>query len=69
LRLDEGEPTGPRVATVGVAIEPDDTGLLCVHFQPKSERREDRNANEFSNRDLLEGCLIDLRRQRELRSL
>jgi hypothetical protein len=26
-------------------------------------------ANEFSNRDLLEGCLIDLRRQRELHSL
>jgi DNA-binding MarR family transcriptional regulator len=25
----------------GVAIEPDDAGLLCVHFQPKSERRED----------------------------
>jgi DNA-binding MarR family transcriptional regulator len=22
-------------------IEPDDAGLLCVHFQPKSERRED----------------------------
>jgi DNA-binding MarR family transcriptional regulator len=25
----------------GVAIEPDDAGLLCVHFQPKSERREE----------------------------
>ena len=25
----------------GAAIEPDDAGLLCVHFQPKSERRED----------------------------
>jgi DNA-binding MarR family transcriptional regulator len=25
----------------GVAIESDDAGLLCVHFQPKSERRED----------------------------
>ena len=24
----------------GVPIEPDDAGLLCVHFQPKSERRE-----------------------------
>jgi DNA-binding MarR family transcriptional regulator len=24
-----------------VAIEPDDAGLLCVHFRPKSERRED----------------------------
>src|SRR5271167_956710 len=25
----------------GVPIEPDDAGLLCVHFRPKSERRED----------------------------
>jgi DNA-binding MarR family transcriptional regulator len=25
----------------GVPIEPDDAGLLCVHFQPKSERREE----------------------------
>ena len=25
----------------GVAIEPEDAGLLCVHFQPKSEHRED----------------------------
>ncbi len=24
----------------GVPIEPDDAGLLCVHFQPKSEHRE-----------------------------
>ena len=25
----------------GVPIEPEDAGLLCVHFQPKSERREE----------------------------
>jgi DNA-binding MarR family transcriptional regulator len=25
----------------GVPMEPDDAGLLCVHFQPKSKRRED----------------------------
>ena len=25
----------------GAPIEPDDAGLLCVHFQPKRERRED----------------------------
>jgi DNA-binding MarR family transcriptional regulator len=24
----------------GVPIEPDDAGLLCVHFRPKNERRE-----------------------------
>ena len=24
----------------GVPIEPEDAGLLCVHFQPKSERRD-----------------------------
>jgi hypothetical protein len=25
----------------GVQIEPDDAALICVHFQPKSEHRED----------------------------
>jgi hypothetical protein len=25
----------------GVPIEPDDADLLCVHFRPKSEYRED----------------------------
>ena len=25
----------------GLPIEPDEAGLLCVHFQPKTERRED----------------------------
>jgi DNA-binding MarR family transcriptional regulator len=25
----------------GIAIEPDDAGLLCVHFRSKNERRED----------------------------
>src|SRR6266699_7293912 len=25
----------------GVPIQPEDAGLLCVHFQPKSEHRED----------------------------
>ena len=28
----------------GVPIEPADAGLLCVHFQPKSEHREDGHA-------------------------
>lgn len=27
----------------GAPIEPDDAGLLCVHFQPKTERREERH--------------------------
>ena len=27
----------------GVAIEPEDTGLLCVHFQPTSEHRDGRH--------------------------
>jgi DNA-binding MarR family transcriptional regulator len=30
----------------GVPIEPEDARLLCVHFQPRSEHRED-SANEF----------------------
>jgi hypothetical protein len=53
----------------GAAIEPDDAGLLCVHYQPKSERRKDGHREWVQQRDLLEGCLIDLRRQRELHSL
>src|SRR5271156_4960393 len=28
----------------GVPIEPDDAGLLCVHFQPKNERREEMSS-------------------------
>jgi len=40
-----GSPRATR-STLGcllfdVPMEPDDAGLLCVHFQPKSERRED----------------------------
>ncbi|MGC1691641.1 MAG: hypothetical protein WA756_17170, partial [Pseudolabrys sp.] len=27
----------------GVAIEPEDAGLLCVHFQPTSEHRDSRH--------------------------
>ena len=32
---------GPRMPTVRRTDGADDAGLLCVHFQPKSERRED----------------------------
>ncbi len=35
--------TGPSVAEcllLGVPIEPEHVGLLCVHFQPKSEHRD-----------------------------
>ncbi len=34
-------PTALGCQLFGVPMEPDDAGLLCVHFQPKSERRED----------------------------
>ena len=37
--------TGPSAAEcllLGVPIQPEDIGLLCVHFQPMNERREDR---------------------------
>ena len=30
----------PECALLGVPIEPEDAGLLCVHFQPKSEQRD-----------------------------
>ena len=31
----------PECLLFGAPIEPDDAVLLCVHFQPKSERREE----------------------------
>jgi DNA-binding MarR family transcriptional regulator len=31
----------PECLLFGAPIEPDDTGLLCVHFRPKTEHRED----------------------------
>jgi ATP-dependent DNA ligase len=37
--------TGPSAAEclfLGVPIQPEDVGLLCVHFQPMNEHREDR---------------------------
>jgi DNA-binding MarR family transcriptional regulator len=34
-------PSALKCLLFGVPIEPPDAGLLCVHFQPKSERRED----------------------------
>ncbi len=33
--------SGLECLLFGVPIEPEDAGLLCVHFQPKSEHRED----------------------------
>jgi DNA-binding MarR family transcriptional regulator len=32
-------PSAPECALLGVPIQPEDAGLLCVHFQPKSEHR------------------------------
>jgi DNA-binding MarR family transcriptional regulator len=42
------DPTSASRSTIrcllfGVPIEPHDVGLLCVHFQPKSKRREDEH--------------------------
>jgi DNA-binding MarR family transcriptional regulator len=34
-------PSMPECLLFGAPIEPDDAVLLCVHFQPKSERREE----------------------------
>ena len=32
--------SAPECLLFGVPIEPEDAGLLCVHFQPKNEHRE-----------------------------
>ena len=34
-------PSALECLLFGVPIEPEDVGLLCFHFQPKSERRKD----------------------------
>ena len=38
--LTTANPSAPECALLGVPIQPDDAGLLCVHFQPKSEHRD-----------------------------
>jgi DNA-binding MarR family transcriptional regulator len=39
--LTSASPSALKCLLFGVSIEPEDAGLLCVHFQPKSEHRED----------------------------
>src|SRR6266702_3644653 len=39
--LTSASPSALKCLLFGVPIEPADAGLLCVHFQPKSEHRED----------------------------
>ena len=36
-------PSSPECALLGVPIQPEDADLLCVHFQPKSEHRDDEH--------------------------
>src|SRR6266513_5270874 len=35
-------PSATECLLLGVPIQPEDVGLLCVHFQPMNEHREDR---------------------------
>jgi DNA-binding MarR family transcriptional regulator len=39
--LTSASPSALKCLLFGIPIEPADAGLLCVHFQPKSEHRED----------------------------
>ena len=39
--LTSASPSALECLLFGVPIEPEDAGLLCVHFQPKNEHRED----------------------------
>jgi hypothetical protein len=39
--LTSASPSALKCLLFGVPIEPADAGLLCVHFQPKSEHRDD----------------------------
>jgi len=38
--LTTASPSAPECALLGVPIQPEDAGLLCVHFQRKSEQRD-----------------------------
>src|SRR5215469_2509307 len=40
----------PECLLFGAPIEPDDAVLLCVHFQPKSERREESTSRRPAKR-------------------
>src|SRR6266700_2121820 len=37
--LTSASPSAPQCLLLGVPIQPEDAGLLCVHFQPTSEHR------------------------------
>ena len=47
----------------GVPIEPDDAGLLCVHFQPNGRAPRGRTSRMSSPLQLLKGRVVDLRRR------
>ncbi|SRR6266542_2560172 len=38
--LTSANPSAPECLLLGVTIQPEDAGLLCVHFQPMSEHRD-----------------------------
>ena len=38
--LRSANPSAPECLLLGVPIQPEDAGLLCVHFQPTSEHRD-----------------------------
>ena len=38
--LTTANPSARECTLLGVPIQPEDTGLLCVHFRPKSEHRD-----------------------------
>jgi len=40
LQSNKREPFGPQCQLLGVPIQPEDAGLLCVHFQPMNEHRD-----------------------------
>src|SRR5262249_27307547 len=49
---------------LGVPIQPEEVGLLCVHFQPTNEHRDGGFGERVDLCNLPEESLIDLHRQR-----
>ena len=41
--LTTASPSAPECALLRVSIQPEDAGLLCVHFQPKGEQRDGKH--------------------------
>src|SRR5258708_31403599 len=57
-------PSAAECLLLGVTIQPEDVGLLCVHFQPMNEHRDGAHGELVDFCNLRQVRLNDLHRQR-----